>query len=207
MISNGAYFGGQFVTNAIYGSGALGTNSTGDARFDGVLNQYYDGGVSNVITVHNLIAGQQYAVQLFALDNRSGTTSELADFADADDLGDVSAQFAMGINVYLTRNVYRHEHIPNDLGKSFDGWLRKYQRPGGARIVIHARRQASHRGSAEAAKSNINARGDVFGRRRRRPRAQLPMARPGPWPDPYANLADGGRYAGTATCGADGRLM
>ncbi len=36
-ISNGAYFGGQFVTNAIYGSGALGTNSTGDARFDGVL--------------------------------------------------------------------------------------------------------------------------------------------------------------------------
>jgi len=100
-ISGTPYFAGQFETNAIFGSGALETNSTGDPSFDGVLNQYYDGGISNVITVRNLIPGQQYAVQLFALDNRPGTTAEAVDFADAGDPNDYSPQFAMGYNVSL----------------------------------------------------------------------------------------------------------
>ena len=87
-IAGTLYFAGQFETNAIFGSGALGTNLTGDPSFDGVLNQYYDGGVSNVITLRNLIPGQQYAVQLFALDNRPGTTGEAVDFADTGDPND-----------------------------------------------------------------------------------------------------------------------
>ena len=101
-ILNSPYYGGQFETNAISGSGALGTNTTGDVNFEGALNQYYDGGVSNVIILRNLVSGQQYSVQCFALDNRTNDTNELVDFANAGDMNDVSSSFAMGSNASIT---------------------------------------------------------------------------------------------------------
>ncbi|HSY16711.1 MAG TPA: GDSL-type esterase/lipase family protein [Candidatus Acidoferrales bacterium] len=100
-IANTPFYAGVFVTNAIYGSGALGANSTGDAALDGVLNQYYDGGYSNVITLKNLVPGQTYSAQLFALDNRPGTGAQAVNFASLNDPYDVSPQFAMSANAYL----------------------------------------------------------------------------------------------------------
>jgi len=84
-----------------YGNGAFGTNTTGDANFDAVLNQFYNNGAVNLITLNNLVVGQTYGVQLFALDNRGGTTNELADFANPSDPADVSAAFSMGSNAYV----------------------------------------------------------------------------------------------------------
>jgi lysophospholipase L1-like esterase len=92
-----------------YGSGALGTNTTGNlgkmttgnANLDGVLNQFYSNGSVSSITLNNLIAGRQYSVQLFALDNRNGTTAEQANFANPNDSFDVSSTFTMGSNSYV----------------------------------------------------------------------------------------------------------
>jgi lysophospholipase L1-like esterase len=100
-ISNPLFYEGTYITNAIYGSGAFGTNSTGDASLDSALNQYYDGGYSNVITLNNLIPGQTYSAQLFALDNRAGAGPEVVSFANLNDASDVSAQFYMSNNAYL----------------------------------------------------------------------------------------------------------
>jgi lysophospholipase L1-like esterase len=197
-ISNGAYYGGQFVTNAIYGSGALGTNSTGDARFDAVLNQYYDGGVSNVITLHNLIAGQQYTVQLFALDNRSGTTSELVDFADADDLSDVSAQFAMGDNAYLTgtftaTNTYQtieENFLTGGFGNINALVVRALSYTPSVKPAVVVQPRQQNLLPTRAATFAVVADGAPT------PNYQWQA---GPVGGPYTNLADGGRYAGTAT--------
>ncbi len=197
-ISNGAYNGGQFITNAIYGSGALGTNSTGDAHFDGVLSQYYDGGVSNVITLNNLIAGQQYAVQLFALDNRSGTASELVDFANATDANDVSSQFSMGGNASLigtftatnTSQTIQENLLPGGFGNINAVVVRALSYTPGVKpvIVVQPRQRISL--LARTATFTVVADGAPS------PTYQWQA---GPVGGPYTNLVDGGRYAGTTT--------
>jgi lysophospholipase L1-like esterase len=93
--------GAGFVSGtAGYSSGAFGTNTTGTANFDAVLNQFYNNGSTNLITLKHLVVGQQYGVQMFALDDRGGATNEQANFADPNDTGDMSATFAMGDNSY-----------------------------------------------------------------------------------------------------------
>lgn len=197
-ISSSPYFGGQFETNAIYGSGALGTNSTGDSSFDGVLNQYYDGGISNVIVLRNLIQGQQYAVQLFALDNRAGNTSELVDFADAIDLNDFSSQFAMGDNASLTgtftaTNTY--QIIQENLLTAESGNINalvvralSYNPAVKPAIVVQPREKVLLQTSS--AVFSLVADGAPA------PEYQWQA---GPVGGPYTNLVEGGRYAGTTT--------
>jgi hypothetical protein len=82
--------------------GALGTNTTGNAMFDAVLTQFnYDGG-PKTITLNNLVVGQQYAVQLFALDDRGpGPGARHATFQDPSDGTDISAAFTMATNAYV----------------------------------------------------------------------------------------------------------
>jgi lysophospholipase L1-like esterase len=198
-IANTAYYGGQFVTNAIYGSGALGMTSTGDARLDGVLNQYYDGGLSNVITVHNLIIGQQYAVQLFALDNRSGTTSELVDFANGNDLSDVCTEFAMGDNVYLTgmftatntfQTIQENLLTAGGFGNINALVVRALSYTPSVKPVVVVQPRQQNVLSTRAATFAVVADGAPT------PNYQWQA---GPVGGPYTNLAGGGRYAGTAT--------
>jgi len=84
-------------------SGAWLPNTTGDTNFDSVLNQFaYDGGI-HTITLHNLVIGQQYAIQLFALDNRpyAVITNRLTTFQATNDAADISAAYTMGTNAYL----------------------------------------------------------------------------------------------------------
>ena len=77
------------------------SGSTGNAAFDGILTQFnWDGG-PKTITLNNLVAGQQYAVQLFGLDDRSGTPgARHANFQDPADPYDYSSVFVMANNVY-----------------------------------------------------------------------------------------------------------
>jgi len=84
------------------GAWLVGTNTTGNANLDTVLNQFvWDGGI-HTITLHNLVMGQQYAVQFFALDNRGGNASaRLTTFQDPNNGGDISAAYTMGTNAYL----------------------------------------------------------------------------------------------------------
>lgn len=89
--------------------------TTGNTNFDAVLNQYrVDGGAGGkTITLNNLIPGEQYAVQLFALDNRGNEdppgsgliiSNRTCYFQDGDDLAisvETTATNKMGDNMYV----------------------------------------------------------------------------------------------------------
>ncbi|HEX9046620.1 MAG TPA: hypothetical protein VF988_06300 [Verrucomicrobiae bacterium] len=82
---------------------SAGIHGTGNADFDAVLNGFnYDGG-PKTITLYHLIPGRQYAVQLFALDNRdvNDAKDRKAWFSDPLNSGDVSATFKMSDDVYV----------------------------------------------------------------------------------------------------------
>jgi hypothetical protein len=89
--------------NAGATTGAFTTNTTGNANFDSVLNMFaYDApgsGTTHTITLHNLIAGERYAVQIFALDDRN--PGRLNNFQDPSDQADISATLDMGDNAYV----------------------------------------------------------------------------------------------------------
>ena len=197
-ISSSPYFGGQFETNAIYGSGSLGTNSTGEPSFDGVLNQYYDGGVSNVIILHNLIPGQQYAVQLFAVDNRPGNATELVNFADAIDLNDFSSSFSMGANASLTgiftaTNTYQiiQENLLTYESGSINALVvRALSYTPAVKPVIASPPREKISLQTSSATFSVVADGAPS------PEYQWQA---GPLGGPYTNLFEGGRYAGTTT--------
>ena len=75
--------------------------TTGNANFDAVLNGFsWDGG-PKFINVSNLVVGQRYSIQLFALDNRSAESNRLANFLDPNDNLDYSQSFKMGDDVYV----------------------------------------------------------------------------------------------------------
>ena len=105
VLTNGSsiYFSTNATVASATGAGtATGafSGNTSNAVFNAILNAFnYDNG-PKTITVSNLVAGQQYAVQLFALDNRSGLTTRQANFQDPNDGGDYSDIFNLGDNVY-----------------------------------------------------------------------------------------------------------
>lgn len=82
-------------------TGVFMTNTTGNANFDTVLNGFNSDGGPKTITLNNLIPGQQYAVQLFGLDDRqeSDWPFRQACFQNSFDPTDVSATFCMSNNV------------------------------------------------------------------------------------------------------------
>ena len=195
---NSPYYGGQFETNAISGSGALGTNSTGDANFDGALNQYYDGGVSNVIVLKNLVPGQQYSVQCFALDNRAGDTNELVDFANAGDVNDVCSSFAMGSNASITGvftatntfQVIQENLLTGGLGNVNSLVVRAMSYTPAIKPVIVVEPRQSFSLSNDRASFTVVADGAPA------PNYQWDA---GPVGGPYTNLIEGGRFSGTTT--------
>jgi hypothetical protein len=85
------------------GTGSF-TGNTGNANFNTVLNGFnYDGG-PKVITLKNLTVGQNYSVQLFALDDRNDVSQEIlrpASFQPPNNPSNVSATFLMGSNDYV----------------------------------------------------------------------------------------------------------
>jgi hypothetical protein len=87
------------ATGAGTTTGAFSGN-TGNAVFNSILNEFnYDNG-PKTITLNGLVAGQQYAVQLFALDDRAGLNTRSANFQDPADAYDYSATFYMPDNAY-----------------------------------------------------------------------------------------------------------
>ena len=87
--------------NLLTGIGAW-AGTTGNANFDQVLGRYDWNVYNNPITIHNLTPGTQYAVQLFALDDRGGSTTRTVYFQDPNDASDVSATYTMGDNYVVT---------------------------------------------------------------------------------------------------------
>jgi len=87
-----------------WASGFFNTNTTGNTNFDTVLNQSAIGTLAAFnVTLHNLVIGQQYSVQLFVLDDRAiaGVGARQVSFQDANDAADVSATYTFGSSDYL----------------------------------------------------------------------------------------------------------
>ena len=93
--------------------------STGNTNFNAVLAEAeYDGG-PKLITLNNLTVGQQYSVQLFALDTRGGgASSRRGNYQDPNDASDISSTFTMGGAVYVVgrftanaANMYIEENL------------------------------------------------------------------------------------------------
>jgi hypothetical protein len=80
-----------------------GTNTTGNASLDTVLNNYTANASSttpyHTITLHNLQAGQQYSMQLFTIENQD--VGRFCNFQDPENDADISATYAIGNNDYV----------------------------------------------------------------------------------------------------------
>jgi poly(hydroxyalkanoate) depolymerase family esterase len=78
--------------------------STTNANFDSCLNAFYYDGAMHVITLSGLVVGQQYSVQLFALDDRSlspAGSARTVDWQNPADSISVSAAYSMAANDYV----------------------------------------------------------------------------------------------------------
>jgi len=86
-----------------YGAWLVGGNTTGDTNLDSVLDQFvWDSNVgTHTITLHNLIVGSNYCVQIFALDDRAAGVGRDTDFQDPAQNADVSATFGLPDNKYV----------------------------------------------------------------------------------------------------------
>ena len=88
------------------GSWLVGGNTTGDTNLDYVLNEFaYDGNAGSAsihtISLHNLVVGSNYCVQIFALDDRPPGVGRYTSFQDPADNADVSATFGDPDNKYV----------------------------------------------------------------------------------------------------------
>ena len=95
--ANATVVGGNGTT-----AGALnGTILTGNTAFDTVLDGFnYDSAAgTKQITLSGLTAGQQYSLQLFGLDDRSGSIARTLSFSDFS--GDSSGLITSGANDYV----------------------------------------------------------------------------------------------------------
>jgi hypothetical protein len=93
---------GAAATSGV-GAFLVGANTTGNSNLDTVLDRYaYDGSSGvHTITLHNLVAGAQYAAQLFALDDRSLASGRSSYFQDPNDNADITATIAQPADEYV----------------------------------------------------------------------------------------------------------
>ena len=81
------------------------TNLTGNASFNTCLNDGYNDNAAHAITLSGLVVGQQYQVQLFALDDRGGlnpaATNRMVNWSDPLNSGDSAQSYSMADNVYM----------------------------------------------------------------------------------------------------------
>jgi hypothetical protein len=180
------------------------TNQTGNANFNTCLNDAYDNNTP-LITMSGLVLGQQYQVQLFGLDNRSGqtpvTTARLVTWQDPNNVNDKSQNIAMADNVYMlatftaTNSVMSiQENTLNTSSGNFNclvlravGWnpppYFTVEPQSGARYLgTNGTLSASAAGDPTIPSPTITYQWQA-----------------GPTNGPFTNLVEGAKYAGTAT--------
>jgi glucuronoarabinoxylan endo-1,4-beta-xylanase len=86
-----------------YTTGAW-SSTTANANFNNCLNAFYYDGAAHTITLSGLVVGQEYSVQLFALDDRSlspAGSARTVDWQNPTDSVHVSASYSMAANDYI----------------------------------------------------------------------------------------------------------
>jgi len=92
------------ITDEAGQTGGAFLGATGDPNLDNVLSQFaYDNnsGTTHTITLHNLLVGTNYAMQIFALDDRGAGAGLNSNFQDENNAADVSATYGMRDDKYL----------------------------------------------------------------------------------------------------------
>ena len=89
------------VTGGTGTANGASTNRTGNSTFDTVLNTKYRDNGLHVVVMSNLVVGQEYQVQLFALDTGNSFLLRQANWQNPSDAADISATFTMGDNSFM----------------------------------------------------------------------------------------------------------
>ena len=181
------------------------TNSTGNTNFNNCLNAfYYDGATTHTITLSGLVVGQQYSVQLFALDDRSlspAGSARTVNWQNPADSSSVSATYSMADNKYIVmtftasnRVQMIQENLLNSGYGNFNclvlravGWnpppyFTVEPRNSGGRLGGSAMLSGSAAGDTTIPNPAIACQWAV-----------------GPAGGPYTNLVEGAKYSGTTT--------
>jgi hypothetical protein len=186
-----------------YSTGAN-TNLTGNTNFDNCLNRMYTDNATHTITFSNLIVGQQYQVQLFALDDRSGLTpvagNRYVNWQDPADATDTAQTYSMADNFYVLGTFTANNSVmtlqQNMLTATFNGNFNcLVLRSVGGTPLPYVTRQPANVGGFLGTNVSIiaGAAGDTT------------LASPtvtfqwqaGPVEGPFTNLVEGSKYAGT----------
>ena len=181
------------------------TNNTGNSTFNSVLNRGYNNNAIHTITLGNLQVGQQYQVQLFALDNRPGLTPDgslqLTTFTDPlDGIGNTSAPHAMADNVYLlgtftasSTEMTINQNLPDAVGNFNALVLRTVGFDSRPYFTVQPRDTNFFAGARVALVGS--AAGDTT---IASPAITYQWAA-GPVGGPYSNLTEGSKYVGVTT--------
>ena len=188
-----------------YGTGAN-TNQTGNAGFNTCLNDfYYDStAFAHAVTLSGLVVGQQYQVQLFALDNRGGqnpdVTNRTASWQDPADATDSSQTFSMADNVYVLGTFAASNavqtvqlNLPTGSGNFNCLVLRSVGWNPPPYFVSEPANAAGFAGGAVSLSANAAGDSTIIS-----PTITYQWAS-GPVGGPYANLVEGAKYSGTTT--------
>ncbi len=192
------------------GNGAFpGTNTyttTGIGNFNTCLNNYRFDGITHTIWMSNLVVGQQYSVQLFALDGRSlnpGANTRTANYQDPNDATDVSVTYSMADFVYITATFYASNTVeaiqqnllnPGGQGNFNCLVLRAVGFNPPPYVTGQPNNPGAYTGTASVAMTG-SAAGD----------ATIPSPtivyqwQSGPPGGPYTNIIDGTKFSGTTT--------
>jgi hypothetical protein len=177
-----------------YGTGAYpaGTgNTTGNTNLDSVLNNFAYNGSPLTIKLINLVPGQTYSVQLFAVDDRSGAASELVNFQDA------SSTFSENTNAYVLANftvpantnaVTLQENLPNGIGTINALVVRAVSFTPAINFTLQPTNVSPDLGDTV-----------TFSAMATGPAPLVPHWQSGPAGGPYTNLVDNGHITGTGT--------
>jgi hypothetical protein len=183
------------VAGGVPGSGAY-AGGTGNANLDAVLNGFVTKSSPLSITLINLTPGATYSVQLFAVDGRSGGSSETVSFQNPADASDISATFAESGNYYVigtftvpagATSVTIQQNLPNSGGINA--------------LVVRA---LSFTPAINFTLQPVNNALDVgdaatFSAMATGPAPLTPQWQSGPAGGPYTNLTDNGRVTGSNT--------
>jgi len=92
--SNGIAYGtGTFPAGTAY--------TTGNTNFDSVLDNFVCNNKMLTINLINLVPGATYSVQLFSVDDRTGSVSNTVSFQNPTNGANTSSTFASGTNAYM----------------------------------------------------------------------------------------------------------
>ena len=186
-----------------YSTGAW-SSTTANANFDNCLNAFYYDGATHTITLSGLVAGQQYSVQLFALDDRSlspAGSARTVDWQNPTDSAHVSASYSMAANEYIVGTFTASnsvQAIQENMLNSGDGnfncvVLRAVGWNPPPYFVLEPANATSSLGN-NASLMGVAAGDSTISN----PTITCQWAA-GPAGGPYTNLIEGSKYTGTAT--------